>query len=103
MKILLIPIVSIIGLSCNSYNDKMNKFLSEKKQIENRIDSNQQKDKRFRDVTGYNEMDDSLALHKTYPSPELVDSINYIKDDNEFLKTRLDKVNYSIDSLQKLK
>lgn len=91
-----------ILLSCNSKDDKMNSFLSTKKQIENRIDSNNTKDRRFRSLTGYNEMDDSLFINKQYPHQELIDSIDYLKLEKEYLNDKLKEVIYSIDSLQKL-
>lgn len=81
----------------------MNKVLSEKKIIEIRLDTINQQDQRFRLITGYNEMDDSLALNTQYSHPELVDSIYYLKLEKGFLNDRLEKIKYSIDSLQKLK
>lgn len=97
-------IVSIILLvGCNSYNKKMTRLLSEKKDIEIRIDTINQQDHRFRLITGYDEIDDSLGLNKQYPSSELVDSIDYLKLEKTFLENKLKEVSYSIDSLQKLK
>ena len=81
----------------------MNKLLSEKKDIEIMIDTVDQQNQRFRLITGYDEMDDSLALNTQYPHPELVDSIYYLKLEKNFLEDRLKEVSYSIDSLQKLK
>lgn len=51
-------------LGCNSYNKRMNQLLSDKKIIEIKIDSNNEKDKRFREITGYNELDDSISINK---------------------------------------
>jgi len=102
-KFLLASTIILFFISCNSYNASMNKLLSEKKIIEIRIDTINQQDQRFRLITGYNEMDDSLALNTLYPHPELVDSIYFLKLQKGFLNDRLEKVKYSIDSLQKLK
>ena len=90
-------------LSCNSYNDKMNNFLKNKKIIETSLDTNQARDQRFREITGYDEMDDSLSIGTVYPHPELVDSIRYLKLEKEFFKNELKQLEYSKDSLQKLK
>lgn len=95
--------VAILLFGCNSYNDQMNKLLSTKKEIEVRIDSNHSRDIRFRDITGYSEMDDSLVIGMKYPNPELIDSIHFMKQENEYLKSELIKIQYSIDSLQKLR
>ena len=81
----------------------MNGFLNYKKNIETAIDSNQARDQRFRLMTGYNEIYDSITMNKQYPYPELVDSISYLKLEKGFLKNELNKIEYSIDSLQKLK
>lgn len=81
----------------------MNRFLNYKKNIETTIDSNEARDQRFRIITGYNEIYDSITINKQYPDPELVDSISYLKLEKEYLKNELNKVEYSIDSLQKLK
>lgn len=81
----------------------MNTLLSEKKFIEVRIDTINQQDDRFRLVTRYNEMDDSLTLNPQYLHQELVDSIHYLKIEKEFLNDKLEKIKYSIDSLEKLK
>lgn len=98
---LLLSFTSIL-FSCNSKNDKINSLLSKKKFFENRIDSINVKDERYRSVTGYNEMDDSLSIGTTYPHPELVDSIDYLKLEKQLLTNRLKQIIYSIDSLQKL-
>ena len=98
-----ILLLAIPFLSCNTYNNKMNKFLSNKKTIETLIDSNQARDQRFRMITGYDEIYDSLSTTTVYPHPELVDRIYYLKLEKEFLNNYLKKVEYSIDSLQKLK
>ena len=102
-KSLFIISIILLFISCNSYNKEMNKLLSEKKDIEIMIDTVDQQNQRFRLITGYDEMDDSLALNTQYPHPELVDSIYYLKLEKNFLEDRLKEVSYSIDSLQKLK
>ena len=81
----------------------MNKLLSVKKKIEIKLDSNKARDSRFRDITGYDEIYDSITLDKQYPHPELVDSIWYLKTEKAFLVQELEKIKYSIDSLGKLK
>jgi|GEM_PF-4654613 len=102
-KPLSLVIIILFFAACNGYNKKMNKLLSEKKFFEIRIDTINQQDQRFRLITGYNEMDDSLALNTQYPHPELVDSIYYLKLEKQFLEDKLKEVSYSIDSLEKLK
>lgn len=102
INIFLLMLVTTILFSCNSKNDKMNSLLSKKKFIEDRIDSIIVKDERYRSITGYNEMDDSLSVRTTYPHPELVDSIDYLKIEKELLISRLNQITYSVDSLQKL-
>ncbi len=47
-------------------------------------------------------MDDSLFINKQYPHQELIDSIDYLKLEKEYLNDKLKEVIYSIDSLQKL-
>ena len=89
--------------SCNSYHDKMSGLLGNKKDIEIAIDSNQAKDQRFREITGYSEILDSLSTSTEYEHPELVDSIFGLKIEKEFLSNELKKIKYSIDSLEKLK
>ena len=102
-KSLFIISIILLFVGCNSYNKKMNRLLSEKKDIEIMIDTINQQDHRFRLITGYDEMDDSLGLNKQYPNSELVDSIDYLKLEKTFLENKLKEVSYSIDSLQKLK
>ena len=102
-KSLFIISIILVFVGCNSYNKKMNRFLSEKKDIEIMLDTINQQDHRFRLITGYDEMDDSLALNTQYPHSELVDSIYYLKLERNFLEVRLKEISYSIDSLQKLK
>jgi len=102
-KYLFILCLAVSGFNCNSYNDKMNTFLKQKKNIEIIIDSNYAKQERFRLITGYDEIYDSITLNKVYPHPELVDSIWFLKQQNPYLINELEKVKYSIDSLQKLK
>lgn len=103
MKKTLLLFLPVVFFSCNSYNDKMNNLLNSKKNIETAIDSNHAKDQRFRDVTGYSEILDSLSTPTEYKNPELVDSIYSLKIEKEFLSNELKRVEYSIDSLQKLK
>lgn len=81
----------------------MNSLLKSKKNLEIIIDSTNEKEARFKSITGYSEMDDSLALNTTYPHPELVDSIYYLKEQREYSNNEREKVKYSIDSLQKLR
>jgi hypothetical protein len=81
----------------------MNDYLFRKKNIETRIDSNIESDNRFRAITGYSETLDSLSIAPKYEHPELVDSIRYLKEEKKFLNSELQKIEYSIDSLQKLK
>ena len=95
--------LAVTFLGCNSYNDKMNGLLGNKRNIEIAIDSNQSRDQRFRDITGYSEILDSLSISPEYKHPELVDSIYDLKIEKEFLNDKLKKIEYSIDSLQKLK
>lgn len=103
MKQYLLIMVITFLFSCSSYNNKMNGLLKNKKIVETAIDSNHARDQRFRQITGYNEINDSLSIGTVYPHPELVDSIYYLKTENEYLKNALKEIEYSIDSLQKLK
>jgi hypothetical protein len=93
----------LIIYGCNSYNRQMNNFLVQKKDIEIKIDSNNQRDQRLRVLTGYSEILDSLSVAPQYQHPELVDSIRYLKEEKLLLENNLQKIKYSIDSLQKLK
>lgn len=96
-------LLSIVFASCNTYNNKMNDLLQNKKRIETLLDSNHVRDQRFRDLTGYNEIYDSISIGATYPHSELVDSIWNMKSENKILDDELKNTQYSIDSLQKLK
>lgn len=95
--------IVIFLFSCNSRNDQMNMLLHTKKEVEVRIDSNNSRNIRFRNLTGYNEMNDSLGIDTKYQQPELVDSIYFMKLENEYLQSVLKQTEYSIDSLQKLR
>jgi hypothetical protein len=103
MKYAILISMAFLWSCSDSYNSKMNGLLRFKKEIETRIDSNKAQDDRFREITGYSEIDDSIGLNKSYPHPELVDSIQTMKFENELLVRELQKTEYSIDSLQKLK
>ena len=81
----------------------MNAFLKRKKNIEIRIDSGNARESRFRLITGYDERLDSLSIAPVYSHPELVDSIQYLKTEREYLNKWLEELKYSIDSLQKLR
>jgi hypothetical protein len=74
-----------------------------KKENEVRIDTGKAREDRFRLITGYDEIDDSTTIGKVYPHQELVDSIQYLKMEREYLNGELEKLKYSIDSLQKLR
>ncbi len=101
MKKFLFSAFVIIG--CNAHNDKMNALLSQKKNIETVYNNCEARETRYRQITGYNEIYDSIEINKVYPHPELVDSIDNLKIEKEYLKTALIEVEYSIDSLSKLK
>ncbi|MEO6704802.1 MAG: hypothetical protein ABIN04_03010, partial [Ginsengibacter sp.] len=60
-------------------------------------------DQRLRLLTGYDELTDSIVINPVYNHHELVDSIYYLKTEKEWLKSELKNINYSIDSLSKLK
>lgn len=61
------------------------------------------RDQRFRLLTGYSEILDSLSISPNYSHPEMIDSIDYLKVEKSYLESELKKVSYSIDSLEKLK
>lgn len=81
----------------------MNILLQDKKVLETSIKNNSDADQRLRLLTGYDELTDSIVINPVYNHPELVDSIYYLKTEKEWLKSELKNINYSIDSLSKLK
>ena len=104
MKRILFSACVIIGCNAYSnYNSNMNDLLIQKKSIEVLFKDCEVHESKYREITGYNEIYDSIETNRVYPHPELVDSIAYLKIEKDYLKRKLEEVKYSIDSLSKLK
>jgi len=81
----------------------MNSFLKNKKVIELSIDTTTQIKDSLLPIIGYTEIYDSIKARGYFLHPELVDSFMHLKEKIKYLKSELQQVEYSIDSLQRLK
>ncbi len=106
--------IATIMLSCNSYNSKMNSLLSEKKQLEDSIETNVKKSYEFKAIIdkAISDRTESIYLGKSFN--EKVE-IAKVEDEKIWQKVysinlrikhfqeKLPQIVYSIDSLTKLK
>lgn len=80
----LLLLIFLFFFSCNTYENKMNKLLSEKKLIEDSIEND-------------------IAKSQNKYGRVSLDSLGNVLNRNVARQKKLDKIIYSIDSLSKLK
>jgi hypothetical protein len=108
MKKVLLPMLVIAGLtSCNTYNDKMNTLLQNKSQLESEFYRAEVKMSLFEiESTDFLSKELDKNNFDVMSSPvykQLGDSVHKYASIAQSFKSELSKVNYSIDSLSKLK
>ena len=106
--------LATLVLSCNSYNSRMNSLLSEKKQLEDSIETNVKKSYEFKKILdkAISDRTESIYLGKSFN--EKVE-IAKVEDEKiwqnvystnlriKYFQEKLPQIVYSIDSLAKLK
>ena len=108
MKKVLVVTMGILLVSCNTYNDKMNVLLN-KKSLLDKLKTNyhglSSHYKNGKTIIFY-EIAEKNGIEKAWEHPDykrLNDSVRKYNDAEDSILNELNKTNYSIDSLSKLK